>query len=105
MYPDDDKHTSFRTPKMVYYCIVMLFCLKNVEAIYQHAMSAIFCDHLHKIIECYIENIEIKSHCEEDHLYDLRMMFNIIHSHQTVDEPHQIFSMISSDTFFVYVVI
>jgi len=42
MYPDDEKHTSFRTPLGVYCYTVMPFELKNVGATYQRAMNAIF---------------------------------------------------------------
>ena len=39
MYPDDKKHTSFRTPFGVYCYTVMPFGLKNAGATYQWAMS------------------------------------------------------------------
>ena len=42
MYPDDEKHTSFRTPLGVYCYTVMPFGLKNAGATYQRAMSTIF---------------------------------------------------------------
>ena len=42
MYPDDEKHTSFRTPLGVYCYTVMSFGLKNAVATYQRAMNAIF---------------------------------------------------------------
>ena len=42
MYPDDEKHTSFRTPLEVYCYTVMPFRLKNAGATYQRAMSTIF---------------------------------------------------------------
>ena len=42
MYPDDKKHTSFRTPLGVYCYTVMPFGLKNTGATYQRAMNAIF---------------------------------------------------------------
>jgi len=37
MYPDDEKHTSFRTPLGVYCYTVMPFRLKNAGATYQRA--------------------------------------------------------------------
>ena len=45
LYPDDEKHTSFRTPLGVYYYTVMPFRLKNAGATYQRAMNAIFHEH------------------------------------------------------------
>ena len=46
MYPDDERHTSFRTPLGVYCYTVIPFGLKNAGATYQRAMSTIFHDHL-----------------------------------------------------------
>jgi len=43
MYPEDERHTSFRT--LLGYT-VMPFGLKNAGVIYQHAMSTIFRSHL-----------------------------------------------------------
>ena len=42
MYPDDEKHTSFRTPLGEYFYTVMPFGLKSAGATYQRAMNAIF---------------------------------------------------------------
>jgi len=60
MYPDDDKHTSFRTPLGVYCYTVIPFGLKNTGAIYQKAMNAIFHEYIHKIVECYVDDIAVK---------------------------------------------
>jgi len=78
MHPDDEKHTSFRTPLGVYYYTVMLFGLKNAGATYQRAMSTIFCDHLRKMVECYVDDIAVKSCSKSNHLNDLRTVFNIM---------------------------
>ena len=53
MYPDDEKHTSFRTPLGVYCYIVMPFGLNNAGVTYQRAMNAIFYEHIRKTVECY----------------------------------------------------
>ena len=50
MYPDDEKHTSFRTPQGVFCYTVMSFGLKNAGVTYQHAMSTIFRGHLRKTV-------------------------------------------------------
>ena len=42
MYPEDEKHISFRTPLGVYYYIVMPFGLKNAGVTYQRAINVIF---------------------------------------------------------------
>ena len=40
MYPEDEKHSSFRTPLGVYYYTVMSFSLTNARVTYQWAMNA-----------------------------------------------------------------
>ena len=77
MYPDDEKHTSFRTPLGVYCYTVMPFGLKNAGATYQRAMSTNFREHLRKTVECYVDDIAVKSRNKNDHLSDLRTMFDI----------------------------
>ena len=53
MYPEDEKHTSFRISLGVYCCTVMPFGLKNAGATYQRVMNTIFRDHLRKTVECH----------------------------------------------------
>ena len=78
MYPGDEKHTSFQTPLGVYCYTMMLFGLKNAGATYQRAMSIIFHDHLWKTVECYVNDIAVKSRDKNDHLRDLWTMFDIV---------------------------
>ena len=68
MYVEDETHTSFRMPLGVYFYTVMPFGLKNAGAIYQHAMNAIFYEHIRKIVECYVNDIAVKSRDKGDHL-------------------------------------
>jgi len=62
MHSVDEKHASFRTPLGVYFYTVMSFGLKNVGVTYQRATSMIFHDHLRKMVECYVDDIAVKSH-------------------------------------------
>jgi len=82
MYPNDEKHTSFRTPLSVFCYTVMSFSLKNVGATYQYAMRAIFRDDLRKKVKCYVDDIAIKSCDKNNHLHNLRMMFDLMRAHQ-----------------------
>jgi len=82
MYSENEKHTSFRTPVGIYCYTVKPFGLKNTGAIYQCAMNAIFHKHIRKTIECYIDDIIMKSRDKGDHLADLRRVFNIMRAHQ-----------------------
>lgn len=42
--PIDAKKITSHTPKGNFFYIVMLFGLKNAEAIYQRDMTTVFCD-------------------------------------------------------------
>ncbi|XP_070013017.1 uncharacterized protein [Nicotiana sylvestris] len=56
----------------------MPFGLKNAGATYQRAMQNIFDDLLHKNIECYMDDLVVKSRKRGDHLKDLRMVFELL---------------------------
>ncbi|KAA0046554.1 uncharacterized protein E6C27_scaffold114G00770 [Cucumis melo var. makuwa] len=70
---DDEEKTAFRTPKGIYCYKVMPFGLKNAGATYQRAMQRIFDDMLHKHIECYVDDLVVKSKKKCDHLKDLKL--------------------------------
>jgi len=91
MYPDDEKHTLFWTPLGVFCYMIMPFGLKNASATYQHAMSTIFHDHLRKIVVCYADDIAINSRDKNNHLHDLRMMFDLMRAHQLKINPTKSF--------------
>lgn len=48
MAPTDIEKTTFRTPIGNFYYIVIPFELKNAGATYQHTMTAIFHDMMHR---------------------------------------------------------
>jgi len=104
MYLGDEKHTSFRTPLEVYSHIVMPFGLKNAGATYQRAMSTIFRDHLRRTVECYVDDITVKSCDKNDHLRDLRMMFDIMRAHRLKMNPTKSFLGVSSGKFLGFIV-
>ncbi|KAL0373396.1 UNVERIFIED_CONTAM: hypothetical protein Sradi_3255300 [Sesamum radiatum] len=61
MAPADEELTVFRAPKGIYCYKVMPFGLKNVVATYQRVMQRIFDDMLHKNVECYVDDLVVKS--------------------------------------------
>ncbi|KAL0455252.1 UNVERIFIED_CONTAM: Polyprotein P3 [Sesamum latifolium] len=70
------------------YCYkVMPFGLKNAGATYQRAMQRIFDDMLHKNVECYVDDLVMKSKKREDHLYDLRKVFERLRRYQLKMNP------------------
>lgn len=82
MSPKDEELTAFRTPKGIYCYKVMPFGLKNAGATYQRAMQNIFDDLLHKNVECYVDDLVVKSRKRGDHLKDLRMVFELLRRYQ-----------------------
>jgi len=87
MYPEDERHTSFRMPLGVYCYTVMSFRLKNAGAIHQRVMNVIFYEHKRKTVECYTNDITVKSHDKGDHLTDLKRLFDIMRAHQLKMNP------------------
>lgn len=76
MAPEDKQKTSFTTHWGTYCYKVMPFGLKNAGATYQRAMTALFHDMIHKEMEVYVDDMIAKSKEEEDHLVNLRKVFD-----------------------------
>ena len=87
MYQEDEKHTSFWIPLGVFCYMVMPFGLKNAGATYQRAMSTIFREHLQKTVECYVDDIAIKSHDKNNYLHNLRMMLDLMRAYKLKMNP------------------
>src|SRR5256886_11756473 len=104
MHPDDERHTAFRTPLGVFCYTVMPFGLKNAGATYQRAMDKIFSGLTRKTVECYVDDIAVKSRHKGDHLRDLREVFNLMRAHQLKMNPTKSFLVVSSGKFLGFVV-
>jgi len=89
----------FQDAFRVYCCIVMPFGLKNTSATYQHAMNAIFHEHIRKIVECYVNDIAVKSCNKGDHLADLKRVFDIMWAHQLKMNPTKSFLGVPAKNF------
>ncbi|KAL0401701.1 UNVERIFIED_CONTAM: Transposon Ty3-G Gag-Pol polyprotein [Sesamum latifolium] len=87
MAPTDEELTVFRTPEGIYCYKVMPFGLNNAGATYQRVMQRIFDDMLHKSIEFYVDDLVVKSKKREDHLYDLRKVFERLRRYQLKTNP------------------
>lgn len=72
MSPRDEELTTFCTPKGIYYYKVMYFGLKNIGATYQIAIQKIFDDMLQKNVECYVNDLVLKSKKINNHFQDLQ---------------------------------
>ncbi|XP_034197970.1 uncharacterized protein LOC117613470 [Prunus dulcis] len=104
MSPEDEELTAFRTPKGIYCYKVMPFGLKNAGATYQRAMQKIFGDMLHKNVECYVDDLVIKSKRREDHLKDLRTVFNRLRKYQLKMNPLKCAFGVTSGKFLGFIV-
>ena len=104
MAPEDEELTIFQTPKGIYYYKVMPFGLKNVGATYQRAMQRIFDDILHKIVQCYVDDLVIKTKKRGDHLCDLRIVFNRLREYQLKMNPLKCAFGITSGNFLGFIV-
>nr|YP_009315953.1 hypothetical protein [Cocos nucifera]AOX12947.1 hypothetical protein [Cocos nucifera] len=87
MAPEDAIHTAFRTPKGIYCYKIMPFGLKNAGATYQRAMTVKFYDLLHRVVECYVDDLVVKTKRRADHLDDLRMVFERLRKHKLRMNP------------------
>jgi len=105
MYPENEKHTSFRTPLGVYCYTIMPFGLKNAGATFQRAMNVIFYEHIRKIVDCYADDIAVKSH-EKGKATSRRSKKSVRHhaGSPVEDEPNQVFLGAASGKFFGFVV-
>jgi hypothetical protein len=64
----------------------MPFGLKNTSATYQGAMK-IFDDMLCQHVECYVDDLVVKSKEKENHLQDLRLVFEWLRRFQLKMNP------------------
>ncbi|KAM1182041.1 hypothetical protein ACFX19_000591 [Malus domestica] len=95
---EDEELTAFRTPKGIYYYKVMPFGLKNAGATYQRAMQKIFNDMLHKNVECYVDDVVVKTKKRSDHLMDLRVVFERLRKYNLKMNPLKCAFSITSES-------
>ncbi|XP_028085335.1 uncharacterized protein LOC114286368 [Camellia sinensis] len=104
MAPKDEEMTAFRTPRGVFCYKVMPFDLKNAGATYQRAMTVIFGDMLHDTIECYVDDLVIKTNEKENHVEDLRKIFERLRRYKLKMNPLKCAFGVSSGKFLGFVV-
>ncbi|KAG9450044.1 hypothetical protein H6P81_010009 [Aristolochia fimbriata] len=104
MDPKDEEFIAFRTPKGIFCYKVMPFGLKNSSAFYQRTMQHIFDDFLHKRIECYVDDLVVKSKERSNYLLDLRVVFEWLLRFQLKMSPLKCAFGVTSDKFLGFVV-
>ncbi|GKV35504.1 hypothetical protein SLEP1_g43762 [Rubroshorea leprosula] len=103
MNPKDEELTAFRTPKGIYCYKVIPFGLKNAGATYQRAMQLIFSDMLHELVECYVDDLVVKSKRRDDHLNDLKVVFERLGKYQLKMNPLKCAFGVSSGKFMGFI--
>ena len=87
MAPEDMEKTTFLTMWGTFCYKVMPFGLKNVGVTYQKAMVTLFHDMMHKEIEVYMDDMIAKSQGEDDHVVNLRKLFERLRKSQLKLNP------------------
>ena len=67
-------------------------------------MNTIFHEHIRKTVECYFDDIAVKSHANGDHIADLKTVFDIMRAHQLKMNPTKSFLGIASSKFLAFVI-
>ncbi|KAM2880900.1 hypothetical protein COP2_014036 [Malus domestica] len=101
---EDEELTAFRTPKCIYCYKVMPFGLKNAGATYQRAMQKIFNDMLHKNVECYVDDVVVKTKKRSNHLNDLRVVFERLRKYNLKMNPLKCAFGVTSGKFLGFIV-
>ena len=101
---EDEENTAFRTPKCIYCYKVMPFVLKNAGGTYQHAMQRIFDDMLHKYVECYVNNLIVKSKRKCDHIKNLKLVLDHLRKYQLRMNPFKSAFGVTSRWFLRFIV-
>ena len=65
----------------------MPFGLKNAGATYQRAMVTLFHDMMHKEIEVYVDDMIAKAHSPEEHMVNLKKLFERLRKYQLKLNP------------------
>ncbi len=77
MAEEDIHKTAFKCPGAIglFEWVVMTFGLKSAGATYQRAMNYIYHDLIGSLVEVYIDDVVVKSKEVNDHIADLRKVF------------------------------
>ncbi|XP_050945131.1 uncharacterized protein LOC127150672 [Cucumis melo] len=86
---DDEEKTTFQTLK---------------GATYQRAMQGNFDDMLHKHVECYVDNLIVKSKKKCDHLKDLELVLDCLRKYQLRMHPLKYAFSMTSGKFMEFIV-
>ena len=81
MSEEDQERTSFVTNQGLFCYKMMSFGLKNAGATYQRLMNKMFTHQIGRNVQVYVDDMLVKSLCENDHLDDLQEIFDTVRSY------------------------
>ena len=87
MTEEDQEKTAFINNQGLYCYKVMPFGLKNAGATYQRLVNQMFSKQIRRNVEVYVDDMLVKSKEEEDHLDDLKEMFNTLRQYNMKLNP------------------
>ena len=67
-------------------------------------MNEIFHEHMRKTVECYVDDIVVKSRTKGDHTVDLKTVFEIMWAHQLKMNPTKSFLGVANGKFLGFIV-
>jgi len=82
MHPWDKEKTTFMTDSNNFYYELMSFSLKNVGATYQRLMYYVCHDMIRRNVEVYVDDIVVKSNSCEQHVSNLKEVFQALRKHR-----------------------
>ncbi|KAL3527705.1 hypothetical protein ACH5RR_012361 [Cinchona calisaya] len=103
MTPRNEELTAFRTPKGIYCYKVMPFGLNNAGGTSKGHAKDLY-DMLHKNVECYVDDLVVKSKKQIDHIQNLRRVFERLRKYQFKMNPLKCAFGITSENFLGHIV-
>ena len=96
--------TSFVTSQGLFCYKVMPFGLKNVRATYQRLINKMLVHQIGRNVQVYVDDMLVKSLCEDDHLDDLRETFNTLRSYKLKLNPNKCAFRVTAGKFLGFMV-
>jgi type III secretory pathway component EscU len=96
--------TSFKTPNGLYEFKVLSFGLTNAPAVFSQMMHNIFQACIGKFVLIYLDDILVYSKSEEEHYEHMRLVFQLLRTHQLYLKPSKCQFLKSKVTYLGHVI-